>query len=282
MKSSKKTTKKKVEEKSYVPALRHLDFCISTHDNTAGLERLLHSIADDKRYAGANIYIADSARQLDRAYYKNLRTQLGEAGLLSRMKIHHIAYKANLATSRNFLAGVSPSKYKLFLTDEDVITKDTDLMSMIAVLDGNKAIGVVGGGIMTDGKVKMPEGDGKELEANGVAFQKTPTLTEFVVVKRDLLQYVKYNPDAENPHREFCSKVKAAPFEMVVVETGISREALVEEANENNDESTHDGVKEEKGNSTDSGKPAESDVQAEAGGNGRGSDSVRGGKDDEK
>jgi hypothetical protein len=256
-----------------------LDFCISTHENKDGLERLLHSIADDKRYAGANIYIADSARQLDRTYYKKLRTELGDAGLITRMKIHHVPYKANLAVSRNYLASVTPSKYKLFLCDEDIITEKTDLFKMIAVLDGNKAIGVVGGAIITDGKTDFPEGDGKTLEANGVDFQKTPTLNEFVAVKKDLLQYVKYNPDADNPNRVFCSGVKKAPFEMVVVETSIERGKLTKEDNSN---SNNDQGNDTKTDGANTGSPAEPNVPNQDGGERGGSDSVRGGKDEEK
>jgi hypothetical protein len=268
--------KKTTQKTKYKAALRHLDFCISTHENKDGLERLLHSIADDKRYAGANIYIADSARQLDRTYYKKLRTQLGEAGLITRMKIHHVPYKANLAVSRNYLASVSPSKYKLFLCDEDIITKKTDLFKMIAVLDGNKAIGVVGGAIITDGKTDFPEGDGKTLEANGVNFQKTPTLNEFVIVKKDLLKYVRYNPDSENPHRTFCSEVKRAPFEMVVVETSIKRVAL-ENNNQNNNDESENKAPDGAGN----GSPSKSTIQSENGGDAGGGNSSPGRKDEE-
>jgi hypothetical protein len=147
---------------------------------------------------------------------------------------------------------------------------------MIAVLDGNKAIGVVGGAIITDGKTDFPEGDGKTLEANGVNFQKTPTLNEFVIVKKDLLKYVRYNPDSENPHRTFCSEVKRAPFEMVVVETSIKRVAL-ENNNQNNNDESENKAPDGAGN----GSPSKSTIQSENGGDAGGGNSSPGRKDEE-
>ena len=205
----------KPEIKTQPPQLRHVDFCISTFENSEGLEQLLHSLADDSRFAGARIYIADSSRQLDRSYYKTLRTELGEAGLLNRLTIHHVAYKANLAESRNFLVNNSKSKYKLFLTDSDVVTEKTDILKMVSILDGNKAVGVVGGGIEGD---KGLEHDGKVIEQNGVKFAKATATSEFILMRADVKNVVRYDPNSENPHRTFCNAIKTAPYEMVIVD----------------------------------------------------------------
>lgn len=271
-----KSTNKKPETPVHVASLRHLDFCITTFENPDGLERLLHSIADDKRYAGANIYIADSSHNLDRAYYKKLRGQLGEAGLITRMKIHQVAYKANIGTARNFLVSVSTAKYKLFLHDTDFLTEETDLLKLVSILDGNKAVGIVGGTVVTGGKKNTPEGDGVILEVNGVKFQKTNLLNEFVVARRDLFITTRYNPDANEPHLAFCNAIKNAPFEMVVTDVSINREN--DNAKEETDADQNIQTPGSETNGAGSGATTERTVQSQDG-NGAGSDSVPGRQD---
>jgi len=184
--------------------LSDVDFLVSTHSNTTGLERLLLSILN--KYPGAKITIADSGAQLDRQYYKKLRLELSEAGMLNRMVIHHIAYKAPLGQAFNELIKVSTGKYRLLLTDEDIFTEDTDVEKMVRVMQSNKSIGVVGGTLDDD----TPVIDGREMETeDGDTFGATKQINRFMMIFTDVKLSLRFDPKSEDFAMEFSNQAKA-------------------------------------------------------------------------
>lgn len=254
------------------PSITSVDFCIHTHENKDGLERLLHSIASDERYRGARIYIADSSKSLDRGYYKEVRKELGDAGLLNRLTIHQVPYKANLAVVRNFFLSATKSKYKLFLSDTDVVVEKTDVFAMMTVMEGNEAVGIVGGGIKTGEKTDMPEADGSPMEQDGVKFGKTGQINDFILFRNDIKHALRYDVNAENPSVAFCNAMKRAPYQMVVV-SDVAIERPLEDKQSDDAQGTETSGK-------GSGSTPERNVQTGDAGNGGGKDSVPSGKDE--
>lgn len=194
-------------------SISHIEFCIHTEDNRDGLERLLFSIA--KHYPGARVLLADSARQLDRAYYKQLRAELSELGALNRMSIHHIGYQVGEARARNFLISQAEQKYLVFFRDTDEVTKETDLRLMSAVLDSNKNIGIVCG----KAEGAEPKPTGKPMSVGRAAFTEVKNGTPFFMLKNDVTNYIRYNANSERPHTDFFNRMASVPFMTVYAPT---------------------------------------------------------------
>jgi len=188
--------------------LSEVDFLISTYDNRPGLERLLGSILD--KYPAAKITIADSDENMDRAYYKALRLELD---LLSRMVVHHLPFKAPLGRVFNKLVDVSNNKYKLLLTDEDVISDETDIEEMVRVMRSNKTIGVVGGHIN-----KKKESEGRKLETDeGDTFVEVKQVSKFMMITSDVKVALRFDDNAPDFALHFSNQAAdRLPFKMVM------------------------------------------------------------------
>lgn len=206
--------------------LPDIDFCVSTFENKEGLERLLHSIVDT--FKGACIFIADSANQLDRAYYKGLRQELGEAGMLNRMIVHHVGYKKGIAGSRNFLMNNTPNKYKVFLTDTDEVDEDTDIQGMAEILEKHKTIGAVSGSVVKNGRTVTPSHDDVKNTINGKEFAMASEVGKFVMVLRELRDSIRYNEGAADPLATFSNQMSKVPYQVAVLPS-----SKISEQNEN-------------------------------------------------
>lgn len=211
--------KKEIKKATAPVRISEVDFLISTFRNTQGLERLLYSIIE--KYPAACIVIADSDSQLDRAYYKSLRTELIEAGMINRLVVHHIAYKSSLGHSFNELMQVSTAKYCLLLTDKDVITEDTDIEKMVRVLRSNKTLGIVGGSINKN----SPELTEKKPNATeeGDLFTEVKLVSRFMLLKSDVRHSLRFDVSAADFATEFSTQVpRRVPYKMVFTEVDIT------------------------------------------------------------
>lgn len=226
-----------------------VNFLVSTYDNRPGLERLLYSILEF--YPGAQIVIADSSRQLDRAYYKQLRFDLADAGMLNRLLINHIAFKATQGLSFNELISKSKGKYRLLLTDEDVFTKDTDIEKMVRVMMSNKSIGVVGGSLNKE----TPEIDGRELSTDdGDTFGGTKVVNRFMLLFADVSLSVRFDPKAEDAALEFSNQaIKRLPFKMVTTKVILTSNKDFDNGEETNEQSDGESSGETPGSSVQTG-----------------------------
>lgn len=251
---SKKTDTKPVR-------LSEVDFLIATYDNRPGLERLLRSLLE--KYPVAKITIGDSSDHLDRAYYKSLRSELAEDGLANRVIIHHLAYKAQPGQIFNELISRTSNKYKLLLTDEDLITDKTDVEAMIRVMRSNKTIGVVGGVI---NKAKKAEGDSKAMRTDeGDVFNEVKFIERFMMIYKDAAHALRFDTKSDDFAIDFSNKAKTRlPFKMVMSKSVITS---------NNEYDNEESDEQSDGNS--GGADASSDVQTEAGGS-----DTEGGSDD--
>ncbi|QDP67639.1 MAG: hypothetical protein Tp172MES00d2C118482111_33 [Prokaryotic dsDNA virus sp.] len=244
--------------------LSSVDFLIATYKNRAGLERLLHSILDI--YPGAKVTVADSDRHLDRAYYKELRKELGEAGLLNRLKIHHIAYKSPIGHAFNELIKLSGSTYKLLLTDQDIVTKETDVAKMVRVCRSNKTIGVVGGQLNDDKPKSEKEASKTE---DGDTFYTVKFLNRFMLVQGDVRHYHRFNATSDDPFNEFCQKAPTRlPYKLVATNVKLTSN----QDYENDDESETTTPETTTSDSESGGGTTEPDLSSEAGDSGSGDD----------
>jgi len=245
-----------------VTSIRNIEFCIHTEDNTAGLEALLYSIAEF--YPDARVLIADSDKNLDRAYYKKLRTELAEAGLGNRPVIHHVGYKVGTSRARNFLMSQSRLSKLLFLDDTMLVTKDTDIRKLLEVLDSNRTIGVACG--LVD-EAQPPVADGKPMSAAGIKFVETKGGTEFLMMKNDIANFIRYNANATHTHTDFFNRMDKVPFVTVFVP-----DVTISKQNEVSDETP---------NSDNSGEAAQSVIPPASDGNQEGGNSAPVGQDEE-
>jgi len=194
--------------------LSQIHILIATYDNPIGLTRAIHSIID--KYPGAMISVGDSALQLDRKFYKELRAELGEAGMVTRLKVHHLPYKSTLGQAFNELNKRASGKYRLLLTDEDYFTDKTDLEAMIDVMESSKLIGVVSGKIHG---VKTEADLGNTTEG-GTKYGETKKISRFMLVRGDVRHYLRYDVKSDDPATEFSAQApKRLPFKIMAVDS---------------------------------------------------------------
>jgi len=240
----KKTAKQSVR-------MSEVDFLISTYDNRPGLERLLNSIVET--YPQAQIIIADSDRNMDRAYYKQLRAEFAEAGLLNRLVVHHISFKAPQGHSFNELLKLSRSKYRLLLIDEDTLTKETDVEQMIRVIKSNKTIGLVGGAL----NKTAPVIDGKSMRTeDGDVFGETKQVNRFMLLTSDVTVSLRFDPKSDDPALDFSNQAKKhLPFKMVTTNVVLT-----------SDKDFDNEASDQQSNGDNSGASPGTDAPAETGG----------------
>lgn len=243
--------------------IKDIDFCVFTQGNRESLERLLNSIA--KYYPGAKVYIADSTVDLDRSYYKKLRVELEQAGLINRMVVFQLANKAGPAAARNYLMSNSQNKYKVFFDESDVLTEKTNIELMANVLETHKTLGVACG-TLDEGKTRhTPTADGDEYNTDGVTVYKTKEANRFMVVVRDLQNYVRFDANARDYVATFNERMAKAPYQMVCVR-GVSITSITEK-----NEAAQPGVQTEKGpesTSNNNGNPTQPNVPNPGAGDG--------------
>lgn len=191
--------------------LSSVDFCIHTEDNPTQLEALIASIA--KHYPAAQIIIGDSSASVDRAYYKKLRADMAGAGLINRIVFHSLPYQSGMAKARNQLLSLSRSPYVVMLDQSQLVTKDTDILSMATAAASNKNIGIVSGAMANFETPKT--GEKRPMKIGDHSFTEANYVSPFMVLKSEIGHYVRWNSEAENSHSDFCGRMKKAPYIMV-------------------------------------------------------------------
>ncbi len=244
--------------------LKDIDFCVFTQGNRENLERLLNSIA--KHYAGAKVYIADATLDLDRSYYKKLRIELEQAGLINRMVVFQLANKAGEAAARNYLMSNTPSKYKAFFEDTDVITEKTRIEEMALILESHKTIGVTCGTFEEGATKHTPTADGDEYTTDGLTVYKTKEANRFMVVVRDLQNYIRFEANTKDYIATFSDRMAKVPYQMVAL-----RGSLLTSIKDKTNEAAQPGVQTQKSPEStgdNNGNPPEPTIPNSGQGNG--------------
>lgn len=204
---------------------KFVDFCITTFKRPEALKRLLYSIAE--YYPMANVYVADQNETFDREFYRNLRTELQNKGLIKRVSFEKIPYDSGLSYARNHLVLTTPNKYKLILDDDFVFNENTDIGKMVKLIEAHPKAGVVGGlvkqlgtelhfefNIEKEGKKLLQKSDGNNWKTeNGLKFKKTGCVLNFALMRKELFSYIQWDPLLKvSEHMDFYTRMKQVPM----------------------------------------------------------------------
>lgn len=215
---------------------KFVDFCITTFKRPEALRRLLISIA--KWYPMANVYVADQNKVLDRVFYKQLRLDLSEAGLIKRLSVESLPYDCGVSYARNYLVLSTPNKYKLILDDDMEFSRETDIGKMIQIMESNERIGVVGGLVRQLGYDMhfefTPEKKGDTVfhqtentnwkMHNGIKYRKTGCVLNFALFRKDLFQHIQWDNKLKvSEHLDFYLRMKPVPY-MIMYVPGVTIE----------------------------------------------------------
>lgn len=241
------------------PGVEDIDICVTARGDREALEATLYSIIE--KYKAARIVVGDVAMEHDRAYYKQLRLELAESGLLNRVIVHHLPWNTSEAEARNFFMANTPSMYKVLVNDQMLFGEDTNIEHMAFVLNTNKAVGLVTGAV--DGTVAP--GDKATIQVGDLSVEKTKACTPFFMARRELRNYIRWY-DVTDTDADFAMRMAQAPYQMVTFPSAVIHK-------QTNDET-------EGSNSGDGdGKTTERTIQG-TDGSGSGSSVLRVGEDD--
>ena len=196
--------------------IKKVDFLIKTFERPECLEKLLFSIA--KFYPDARTYIADDSKRFDKQKYLHLYAKLLEVGLKNKPVAFNLGYDVGLSRARNFLVENTYGAYKLLLDDDFIFTKDTDVIKFVETLDNNPDIGVVGGALRQEGKIRHYEGflehSGgtlryKALKANE-PLNYCDIIFNFALFRKEVFEIIKWDDDIkiQGEHTDFFLRLK--------------------------------------------------------------------------
>lgn len=211
---------------------KHVDFCVTTFMRPKALERLLFSIAEF--YPAANVYVADQNKQFDRAFYKKLRSDLYDAGLVKRVSVEYLGYDVGLSAARNHLVLTTPNRYKLILDDDMVFTEATDIGKMVRLLEAHPHAGVVGGLVTQNGTevhfefniekkgdrlVQVPDGNPVRVFKVGeeeIRYRKTGCVLNFALFRKEVFEYIQWDPALKvTEHTDFYLRMQEVPYQIL-------------------------------------------------------------------
>jgi len=234
--------------------LSDLQFFVATNgkDNQDELRQTLTSII--KQYPTASILVGDATTELDRAFYKELRRELTEAGMVNRLVAHHLPYNMSELEVFNKMMGLGAARYALLLTSEDRITEETDVMQMLRIVAEDESVGVITGKI--NGKGPEIEGRSSKTEDDD-RYGPVKTISRFMLIRRDIRHSLRFNVDKDDPLADFMRKAPTAiPYKIVTTDVSI----ISGYDDINNETET------EKSDGDSGGESPERDLSSEAGG----------------
>lgn len=208
--------------------VKGVDFCITTFKRPQALKRLLFSIA--KYYPMANVYVADQNETFDREFYKALRTELYDAGLVKRVSFESLPFDCGLSYARNHLVTTTPNQYKLILDDDMEFCEETDIGKMVTLFQANPYAGVVGGMVrqlgndihfefypeIKDGTLYHANGDIVWRTHQGIQYRRTGCVLNFALFKKEVFNQVQWDPNLKvTEHTDFYLRFKDTPYQVL-------------------------------------------------------------------
>lgn len=203
-----------------------VDYCITTMDRPAALERLLLSVA--ARHPDASIHIADQSREVDHAANDRLAWRLADGGLLERPTIHRLPFDCGVSAARNHLMESTTATYKLLLDDDFVFCGTTHVDAMVRLLDAHPESGLVGGSVSRNGRIRnvgtLLRKRGRTVcqlpapercdEHDGIRFKRTDCVPVFALARRELAKHVRWDPALKTAgeHFDFFLRMQDTPY----------------------------------------------------------------------
>jgi len=208
--------------------VKYVDFCITTFERPQAVRRLLLSIA--RYYPHANVYVADQSKEFDREFYKTLRGELYDAGLVKRVSIERLPYDCGLSYARNHLVTTTPNKYKLILDDDMEFGPGTDIGKMVSLFETDRNIGIVGGRVEQLGHDVHFEFTPEVIQGTiyhrtekkiwkthmGVTYRKTGCVLNFALMRRELFNTMLWDPALKvTEHTDFYLRMKVSHWKIL-------------------------------------------------------------------
>ena len=201
-------------------------FLIKTFKRIVCLERLLFSIAE--RYPRARIIIGDDDNIFDVSYYKDLWDRLKEYGLVNSPVAYNLPFDSGLSYARNFLTKVAIDKgfkYLLFLGDDFVFSKETDILKFKELFQVGQDVGIVGGMVLSDtgaerhyehilerdgDVVYIREDNHKWKKYAGIWYKESGSVMNFMLCKRELFSQMCWDDNIKiaGEHLDFYLRLK--------------------------------------------------------------------------
>lgn len=199
------------------------DILIKTINRPASLEKLLFSIVEF--YPHATILVGDDAKKFDKTYYVKLWDKMIKKGFKNKPTAFNLPFDIGLSAGRNFLAAKSNAKYKLFVDDDFVFTKDTKIEKMLELAQMDDSIGVVGGLLFNEnGREAHFEAnlskDDRDLVMTDISrdyktyknieYQNADIVLNFALVKHEVLQDMLWDDNIKimGEHTDFFWRLK--------------------------------------------------------------------------
>lgn len=208
---------------------RGIDFVVTTLKRPQSLTRLLLSIA--RHAPDANVTVADQNGTGDRAFYRDLRKKLADAGMRRKVCVDFLPFDCGVSHARNHLVGRATRPYVLILDDDMEFTAKTDVSGMRRLLESNPRAGVVGGMVTQNGHeihfefdlersgdtLRQVE-DGNQWErSGGIRYRRTGCVLNFALFRRDALALMRWDPALKvSEHTDFYLRWKSqSPYEIL-------------------------------------------------------------------
>jgi GT2 family glycosyltransferase len=206
--------------------MSRIDYCVTTMDRPQALERLLLSLAAHRPEAG--VHVADQSESFDAEGHERLAERLLAAGLCQVPTIHRLPFDCGLSAARNHLVDSTPGAYKLALDDDFVFDERTDVDAMARLLDAFPTVGVVGGSVSRNGRIRnvgtllrkcegslcqLPVADPLK-EHGGVRFRRTDCVPMFALMRREVFSHVRWDPALKvaGEHFDFFLRLSETSF----------------------------------------------------------------------
>lgn len=176
--------------------IEKIAFCIKTFERPDCVKKLVKSIK--KFYPKAKIYIADDS-------VKPVK--------IKGIKVFQLPFDSGLSLGRNILVAKTDEPYLVFLDDDFIFTKETDIKKFFDFLEENKKYGIVCGALREKGEIRHYEGIYKQ-EKDKLYYCRTCSRKvdfgfNFFMARREIFNKVWWNPELKlGEHTDFFLTAK--------------------------------------------------------------------------
>jgi len=200
--------------------------CITTMNRKSSLETLLKSIF--ARYQDVPVYIADQSDSFDIEWYKRVWSELD---YLVKPVAYQIKPDSGLSAARNYLVDKSKEPVMIFMEDDFVLNKDSNLKRLVHLVNMRDDVSLAGGGIIQNDLLlhfefrfkrlgetiyHVPDGDHWQRE-NGINYKETGCVFNFFAVKRKLFNDVRWDENIKinGEHNDFFYRISKTDHKVV-------------------------------------------------------------------
>lgn len=206
--------------------IQEVDICITTMERKKQLAHLVRSIfSSNHNYP---VTIADQSASFDVEWYTSLWKELD---YIVKPKAYYIKHDVGLSVARNYLVEKTTQPYLLFLEDDMIFSRSTNIKKLVGILKKNPEAGVVGGGLVQNGKLlhfehyikKIGQGlyhqnDGDHyFDVGDTRVKQTGCVFNFFVARREVFEDVQWDPAIKinGEHTDFFYRLSKTKWKVL-------------------------------------------------------------------